>query len=185
MDPMSPPGDRWTRWKDAYQRARRRRGFRWGVDVAIMVAFLVGAGAWQTRGHLRSVRAPTAVLSTLSGERVSLESLRGKPVLLAFWAPWCTVCAAESQNLSWVRRLIGQRAHVVSVAASFDSLEPVRAYVRDHEVDYPVLLGDDALLSAFRVEVFPTVYVLDADGMVRRSATGYTTTLGLLWRALL
>ena len=182
---MTFPGDRWTRWKGTYQRVRRRRWFRWGLDLAIVLAVLAGAGAWQTRGHLRSVRAPTAVLATLGGDRISLESLRGKPVLLAFWAPWCTVCAAESQNLSWVRRLVGQRAHVVSVAASFETLDQVRSYARDHAVDYPVLLGDEALLREFHVDVFPTVYILDADGMVRRSAIGYTTTLGLLGRLLL
>jgi len=57
--------------------------------------------------------------------------------------------------------------------------------VRDHGVDYPVLLGDDALLRALRVEAFPTTYFLDAQGRVRRSASGYTTTLGLLARIVL
>jgi thioredoxin-related protein len=101
---------------------------------------------------------------------------------VAFWAPWCTVCGVESQNLSWVRRLAGTRANVVSVAAAYENLDQVRAYARQHEVDYPVLLGDDALVRAFRVDAFPTVYFLDADGRVLRSATGYTTTLGLLAR---
>jgi hypothetical protein len=74
---------------------------------------------------------------------------------------------------------------VVSVAASFEDVAQVRAYLRDHDVDYPVLLGDDAVLRAFHVEAFPTVYFLDEHGRVRRSATGYTTTLGLLARLLL
>jgi thiol-disulfide isomerase/thioredoxin len=158
---------------------------RWAIDLAVVAALIVGVGAWQTRRHLGGGEAPAAVLTTLEGERVPLDSLRGKPVLLAFWAPWCSVCAAESQNLSWVRRVIGDRARVVSVAASFEDVAQVRAYVRERGVDYPVLLGDDALLRAFRVEAFPTTYFLDAQGRVKRSATGYTTTLGLLARLLL
>ncbi len=150
-----------------------------------MAALVLGLGAWQTRDHLGGGETPVAVLTTLDGKPVALDSLRGKPVLLAFWAPWCTVCAAESQNLSWALRLAGDRARVVSVAASFEDVAQVRAYLRDHDVDYPVLLGDDAVLRAFHVEAFPTVYFLDEHGRVRRSATGYTTTLGLLARLLL
>jgi thiol-disulfide isomerase/thioredoxin len=163
----------------------RRRWVRWGTDLAVLGALVLGLGAWQTRGHLADGEAPAAVLATLDGDRVALDSLRGKPVLLAFWAPWCTVCAAETQNLSWVRRMVGDRARVISVAASFEDVAQVRAYVRDHGVDYPVLLGDDALLRAFRVETFPTTYFLDAQGRVRRSASGYTTTAGLLARLIL
>jgi thiol-disulfide isomerase/thioredoxin len=182
---MSPPnGDR-TTWRARWQQARQRRWVRWGTDLALVAALVTGIGAWQTRRHLSGVEAPRAVLAALDGAEVSLDFLRGKPVLLAFWAPWCTVCAAESQNISWIRSLAGGRAHVVSVAASFENVEQVRAYVRDHGVDYPVLLGDDALVRAFRVEVFPTVYFLDAGGRVHRSATGYTTTLGLLSRLFL
>ena len=166
-------------------RHRRPRWARWGIDLAVLGVLVLGLGAWQTRGHLAGGEMPAAVLATLDGEHVALDSFRGKPVLLAFWAPWCTVCAAESQNLSWVRRIVGDRARVISVAASFENLAQVRAYVRDHGVDYPVLLGDDALLRALRVEAFPTTYFLDAQGRVRRSASGYTTTLGLLARIVL
>jgi peroxiredoxin len=172
-------------WTVRYRRIRQRRWVRWGIDLAMLAAIVLGIGAWQTRSHLSGGQAPDAVLTTLAGERVSLDSLRGKPVVLAFSAPWCTVCAAESQNLSWVRSVVGDRARVVSIAASFEDVAQVRAYVRDRGVDYPVLLGDDALMRAFHVEAFPTVYFLDAHGRVHGSATGYTTTFGLLARLFL
>jgi hypothetical protein len=74
---------------------------------------------------------------------------------------------------------------VVSVAAAFGDLGEVRAYQRAHQVEYPVLLGDEATLRAFRVEAFPTTYFLDAEGRVTGSVVGYTTTGGLLARLLL
>jgi thiol-disulfide isomerase/thioredoxin len=162
----------------------QRRWIRWGIDLVIVLVVVTAAGLWQSRGHLGAGTAPSATLQALSGPPVSLEALRGKPVLLAFWAPWCTVCKAESGNLSLVRRLAGERARVVSVAAAFDDVAQVSSYVRERGVDYPVLLGDEALVRAFRVEAFPTVYFLDAEGRVKGSTTGYTTTAGLLLRLL-
>jgi thiol-disulfide isomerase/thioredoxin len=151
------------------------------AEVALALALVFGMGLWQTRGHLRGV-APDGPLQALDGGPVALSSLRGKPVLLAFWAPWCGVCKAESQNLSWVRSLVGDRAQVVTVAAAYHDVAQVRAYLRDRGADYPVLLGGDAWTAQFGVSAFPSVYFLDAQGAVRSSSVGYTTTLGLLLR---
>jgi thiol-disulfide isomerase/thioredoxin len=166
-------------------RAPNKRGWRGHLlEVAIALAIVFAMGLWQTRGHLRGA-APDRPLSSLDGAPVSLSSLRGKPVLLAFWAPWCTVCKAESQNLGWVRSLVGGRAHVVTVAAAYEDVAQVRAYLRDRGADYPVLLADADWTARFGVTAFPSVYFLDARGEVRGSAVGYTTTLGLLVRLLL
>jgi thiol-disulfide isomerase/thioredoxin len=150
-----------------------------------VLAVVTAATAWQARDHLPPGTAPAATLPALSGPPISLEALRGKPVLLAFWAPWCGVCKAESDNLSRVMRLAGERARVISVAASFEDLAEVRAYVEARGVDYPVLLGDEPVVRAFRVSAYPTLYFLDAEGRIKRSTSGYTTTAGMLLRLLL
>jgi thiol-disulfide isomerase/thioredoxin len=162
---------------------RRKRWVRWTIDLSIIVAIIAIAGLWQTRGHL-SGNAPAFTLQTLGGKTVSLESLAGKPVLLAFWAPWCGVCKTESQNFSWVKKVVGDRAHVLSVASSWEDVTEVQAYVAENGVDYPVLLDVERLAGKFKVEAFPTVYFLDREGRVKRSAVGYTTTGGLILRLL-
>jgi thiol-disulfide isomerase/thioredoxin len=150
------------------------------------VAVVAVIGAWQTRGHVASGTVPNGVtLRSLDGGTSRLSSFRGKPTAVAFWAPWCSVCKAESGNLSWLARLVGDRAQVVSVAAAYDSVGDVQTYLRDQRVDYQVLLGDDEVVRAFRIQAFPTVYFLDAEGRVKGSVSGYTTTLGLLVRLLL
>lgn len=154
---------------------------RWAMTLVAIVAFAWAAGWWRTRGHIARV-LPSQTLPALSGQPVTFDSLRGKPTLVAFWAPWCDVCKAESQNLSWVRKIAGQKANVVSVAAAFSDVEEVRQYVQGRGVDYPVLLGDDNTVRDFHVSGFPTVYFLDETGKVKRSTFGYTSTVGLLVR---
>jgi len=167
-----------------YRALRERRWFRWASEVGLVVLVLAVAGAWQTRDNLANVPAPDFSLPTLAGDEVRLSELRGEPVLLAFWAPWCGVCAAQSGNVGWVQRLVGARAHVLSVAAAYQSTAEVAASAREHGMDYPVVLADPGLTRSYRVEAFPTLYFLDAEGRVKRSAVGYTTTLGMLWRLL-
>jgi len=174
------------RMGSAWADARRRWWVRWGVDLALLALVFAAVTAWQTR-RLPGGGVPAAdfTLGTLSGESVRLEELRGKPVVLAFWAPWCGVCKLESSNLSQLRSLAGDSAHVVSVAVAYDDVEAVRRFVSEHGVDYPVLLGDDALQRGWRVNSFPTVFFLSPEGRVERAVVGYTTLAGLSWRLML
>ncbi|MFY2557194.1 TlpA disulfide reductase family protein [Corallococcus terminator] len=170
----------------AWARARQRWWVRWGVDLVLLALVFTAVATWQTRNLPGSgAPAPDFTLRTLDGETVSLASLRGKPVVLAFWAPWCGVCGAESSNLSQLRRLAGDSAHVVSVALAYEDEEAVRRFTREHAVDYPVLMGDDSLQQAWRVNMFPTVFFLSPEGRIERSVVGYTTLAGLSWRWML
>jgi thiol-disulfide isomerase/thioredoxin len=172
----------WTRFRELY---RTRRSVRWTVDVLALLGVLFIAGLWQTRNHVRGEAPAFSFASLEGGAPVSRASLEGRPTMLVFWAPWCTVCRAESKNISWVRSLAGARANVVSIAASYQNTADVTAYVREQGVDYPVLLGDDSVAERFAISAYPTVYFLDSKGRISSSVVGYSTTAGLLLRLLL
>lgn len=180
-EPPAAPAGRLRRWKAAYD---SRAWLRWLVDGGLLLAIVVGVGIWQTRAHVSGGPVPALTLRTLSGETISTASFTGKPTLLAFWAPWCSVCETESRNVGWARALAGERARVLSVATAFQRTEQVTAYVQRNGVDYPVLLDEAGLADAMNVTSFPTVYFVDEAGKVKGSVVGYTTTLGLLLRTL-
>lgn len=159
------------------------RAFRWVFDLSVMLALVLAVGAFQTRNHVRGP-VPDYTFSTLEQGTVTLASLTGKPTVLAVWAPWCGVCKAESGNVSRARAWLGERANVVSVATAYNDVSEVKQYMAAQGVDYPVLLADDDFAQLMHVEAFPTVFVLDAQGRIVSSVQGYTTTLGLIWRAL-
>jgi thiol-disulfide isomerase/thioredoxin len=164
-------------------RYARSRALRFLADVLLITVLLAAVGAFQTRHHPRGAM-PALELRTLDGQPASLAAYRGKPLLLVLWAPWCGVCKVETDNVSRVRAWLGDRAHVVSIAAAYRELSEVQRYMREQAVDYPVLLAGDADRERLQVGAFPAVFVVDAEGRIGNSVTGYTTTLGLFLRVL-
>jgi len=166
----------------AWRRFRETRVGQWSVDIAIVVAVFVGISLYQTRGHLgSSEHAPTTQLRTLSAGPIDLTELEGKPTVVVFWAPWCGVCKQEVSTINALRR-DREDVHVVSVALGFESEQEVQGFVDEHGVEYPVMLGDRATQKDWRIDAFPTIYILDDEGHVRHSTVGMTTGFGLMWR---
>jgi thiol-disulfide isomerase/thioredoxin len=170
-------------WRAKLAKLGRRGLVRMLRDGLLLLVFVLVVGAFQTR-DLPSGKAPSFALEALGGQTVSHKELSGRPTLLVFWAPWCGVCRVESQNVSWVQRLVGAHANVLSVAVQYDRLQDVKAYVAAQDVDYPVLLGGRSAARRFGVTAYPTLFFLNAEGEIKRAAVGYTTTFGLLWRLL-
>jgi len=159
---------------------------RFALEATLAVGVILAITAWQTR-HLvsRGTRAPGFALRTLGGGEVSLDSLRGKRVLVHFWATWCGVCRMELGALSAVHAGLGPDEALVSVVADAEDEQKVRTFVAEHELTYPVLMGTDEVVRAFRVGAFPTNYYLDGEGNITGSTVGLSTRLAMRARLAL
>jgi thiol-disulfide isomerase/thioredoxin len=106
---------------------------------------------------------------TTDGTRLSLDALRGKVVLLDFWATWCAPCLVELPRL---RRLHGElgASGLVIVGVSLDATEPRRfaSWTRRHDITWPQVRDgrgyNGALARAFDVEELPSTALFDRDG---------------------
>jgi len=114
---------------------------------------------------------------------VSLSALRGRVVLLDFWATWCPPCLAM---LPMMHELDGEFAPrgVAFVGVDSDGAqstpEEVTAFLTEHGAPYPVVIDDGRANEAFRIKVLPTLVVIGKDGTVDRVFIGMTSkgTLG-------
>jgi len=131
--------------------------------------------------HLAAHRkepAPSFVLADLAGHPVALESFRGRPVLLNFWATWCGPCRAELPALQVVSRDSSDCLAVLGVAINSGSPEEIARFVRERGVDYPILLGDQKVVADYGVSAVPLSVLLDADG---REAARWEGAISLEW----
>jgi peroxiredoxin len=103
-------------------------------------------------------------LSDLNGKSWTLSALRGKVVLVNFWATWCPPCRKEMPDLdALAHRFAGQGLVVLSL--SDEDREKVAGYVSSHHLDYPILLDTGgAAAKSFHVEGIPKTFIFDRSG---------------------
>jgi hypothetical protein len=153
-----------------------KRWRRWLLEAALVLGVLLAVRCYQTR-DLVSGPLPLRELTTLDGQRISLVG-QG-PTMVHTFATWCGVCRAEEGNVDNVARSV----RVISIASRSGSANEVRAYMRERELDYPVVLDADGTLARrLGVRAFPTSFFVDTRGDIVTREVGYTTELGLRFR---
>jgi peroxiredoxin len=160
---------------------------RYALEALLVVVIVVGVQAWRARDLLpadQRTLAPDFTLADLHGGTWSTAELRGKPAVIYFFAPWCGVCAASSPQLRWFHRWRGDDVQVLLVGLDWSAPQELHDYAQRHGLAMPVLIGDRATGAAYRIQGYPTYYVIDAEGRVARRDTGFSTVVGLWLRTL-
>jgi cytochrome c-type biogenesis protein len=116
--------------------------------------------------------APEVALQTMDGKSFNLSELRGRVVLLNFWATWCIPCRSEIPELNTMHRDLESRGLSVVGVSTYDGADGVRDFWKDIKQDYTVLLGDQDVGSKFGVPALPTTFILDREGRIRAKIVG-------------
>ncbi len=107
---------------------------------------------------------------TPDGEMVSLEELRGRVVVMDFWATWCGPCRVVMPSLQELHETHGDRVTVVGINV-WESGDPA-AFMEENGYTYTMVLNGDEVASEYMVESIPTFYVIAPDGTVAFHAVG-------------
>jgi thiol-disulfide isomerase/thioredoxin len=144
--------------------------------VAALVGVMLFTGLRSARfnrngavnGQIMGNLAPDFELQSLDGKNLKLSSLRGKAVLLNFWATYCGPCKIEMPWFVEMQKEYGpQGFQIVGVAMDDASTEDIAKFAKDMGVNYPILVGKESVgVSYGGVSVLPTTFFLDRDGKV-------------------
>ena len=148
------------------------------------------AGAPATK--IRLVKDPKPVpafsVTAFDGRTLTAAALRGKVVVLNFWATWCGPCRAEIPDLIALQKKYGDQVVVVGLSEDETGEAGVRKFVGEHQMTYPVGMASAAIDKMFGgISSLPTTFMIDRDGLVVAKHKGFTSaaTTELEIRALL
>ena len=153
---------------------RARAGWLAGLVLAWAPVVVPGEGAGLTALPERRA-APEVALDSLDGARVLLAELRGKVVLVSFWATWCPPCRREMPSVERLGRLLAGEDFVVLAVNVGEDEDTVFAFTGQLEPrpTFPILLDRDSrVLRAWPVKGLPTTFVVDRQGRIAYRAVG-------------
>jgi tetratricopeptide (TPR) repeat protein/thiol-disulfide isomerase/thioredoxin/outer membrane lipoprotein-sorting protein len=145
-------------------------------DAKLVAQFGVANGAIPSNQGSQYIGKSAAdfTLRDLSDKPVRLSDLRGKVVVLDFWATWCGPCREEMPDLEELQKA-NKDIVVLGVDVGEDETQ-VKKFVSDNHITFPILLaGQDRMIEDYGAHGYPTTVVIDKSGAIRSYTVGYAT----------
>lgn len=126
------------------------------------------------------IPAPDFLLTTLDGRSVSLSEMRGRVVLLDFWASWCGPCTMAMPEIQALHEEVSEQDLTILSINTWDTLKGMQTFLQAHPEYTSVMLFDPSkspesvATSKYRVTGIPTLYLIDRDGLIASSFVGYS-----------
>jgi thiol-disulfide isomerase/thioredoxin len=116
--------------------------------------------------RIEKEKAPLFSLKDLDGNKVALKDLKGKPVILTFWATWCPPCKKELPTLAEFAKMTKDQLIILAIDIGEDQ-KTVRRFVEANKIDLRVLLDERKQFSrAYGAIMIPTTILIDKEGMM-------------------
>ena len=138
--------------------------------LAAVFAFFTG---FSVRSTLH--KAPNFKLQTLRGRTIELSQLKGKTVVINFWATWCGPCRAEIPGFIEVyEKYKSKGLEIVGVSVDEGGWSDVKPFVKEYKIDYPVVLATKKVEKEYgNIDAIPTTFIVDKNGFIVDRHLGY------------
>lgn len=120
-------------------------------------------------------KAPSFSLNGLDEKNYSLESAKGKPIIVNFWASWCGPCKVEAPELVNLYEENKEELEIYAVnMTGGDSLEGAKGFVEEYGFEFPILLDEEnQVADKYKVTAIPTTFFINKEGIIVEKIVGY------------
>lgn len=143
------------------------------IGIFILILITGSGWLWLSPGGLST--APAVSLKIIDGRVIHLQDLRGRPVLITFWATTCPGCIKEMPHLiSLYDELSDKGLEIIGIAMSYDPPKQVIDLIKQRSVPYPIALDPDgSIAKAFdNVMLTPTTFLISPEGKILKHKLG-------------
>ena len=156
-------GGRYMPWRDAKNHEKFKQDLKRNIEIALRGERVeAAAAAADAEREIQSL--PAITLTDLNGAALALESLRGRVVLVEFWATWCPPCISTLGFMRELHTRHGNRVTMIGIAMESDEAE-VKKLVAGQGIPYSIVMGNAEIQSKFgEVLSIPTLFLFDRSG---------------------
>jgi peroxiredoxin len=147
---------------------------RWICAVLLVAAFMASGCTKHDLPAVEGNHAPDFTLKTLAGEPVQLSSLKGKVVLLNFWATWCPPCREEIPSMVRLNQVMqGKPFQMLAVSIDEGGKDAVESFFKKGGATLPALLDTDGRVAKlYGTTGVPETFVIDTKGVILKKIIG-------------
>jgi peroxiredoxin len=144
---------------------------------SITVVFIIALSISLFTAATAQKKAPNFSLKTGDGKTYELYQNKGKVIILNFWATWCGPCRQEIPDfVELYKKYKDQGVVIVGVSLDKDGWEKVNPFVKQNNINYPVVLDNGTVASSFgKIQFIPTTFIIDPSGTIVDEHTGVMT----------
>ncbi len=124
-------------------------------------------------------RAQDFTLSDINGNKITLSEMRGKVVMIEFWATWCPPCRQSIPDLNTIFNKYKDRGFVllaISLDKGSDAQSLIMSFIKEYPMAYTVLLDNGDTGRKYGVSSIPTSFIIDKTGRIANKHIGYSPT---------
>ena len=143
------------------------------IVIVSIVTLALFAGCTIKEKEGATAAAPDFTLQDISGKKVRLADLKGRVVMLEFWATWCPPCRAEIPAVERLHREYGDKGlTVLAITLDEGGWDEVKAFIAESKISYTVLKGTEDVSAEYKIRLIPATFLIDKEGNIRKQYMG-------------